>query len=285
MPRRHAIAFLARGLFRVVTFAAATAALFIIADNAYEDSRRWGLFVGLLCLYLAVAYLILPVIVHTIVRVTKRGRIPGRVFSTDGLPADPVNIVLVGTANDLRAAFKAAGWIEAQRLTLGTAIHVALAFVLKRPYPDAPFSTLVLFARRQDFGFQQAIGDSPRQRNHVRFWAAPRNLIPRLSDFAFWTSAAPSDPDERCSWVGAGSEDLGFGLTRATFQVTHRIDKSVDAERDLIVSALRSTGGIADVSYLEPGTTLSGGYVSDGRVAYATLVAAGAPAIAASATQ
>ena len=39
------------------------------------------------------------------------------------------------------------------------------------PYPTAPFSTLYLFARGQDVGFQKAIDSSPRKRHHVRFWA------------------------------------------------------------------------------------------------------------------
>jgi hypothetical protein len=45
------------------------------------------------------------------------------------------------------------------------------AFVLNSPYPTAPFSTLYLFGRGQDIGFQKAIDNSPRNRHHVRFWA------------------------------------------------------------------------------------------------------------------
>ena len=45
------------------------------------------------------------------------------------------------------------------------------AFVLNAPYPTAPFSTLYLFGRPQDVGFQEPIDDSPRKRHHIRFWA------------------------------------------------------------------------------------------------------------------
>jgi hypothetical protein len=34
------------------------------------------------------------------------------------------------------------------------------AFVLNQPYPTAPFSTLYLFGRGQDIGFQKAIDKS-----------------------------------------------------------------------------------------------------------------------------
>ncbi|WP_342021788.1 LssY C-terminal domain-containing protein [Methyloceanibacter marginalis] len=37
---------------------------------------------------------------------------------------------------------------------------MAKTFVLNQPYPTAPFSTLFLFGRGQDIGFQKAIGDS-----------------------------------------------------------------------------------------------------------------------------
>jgi len=43
------------------------------------------------------------------------------------------------------------------------------AFALNSPYPTAPFSTLYLFGRGQDIGFQKAIDDSPRKRHHIHF--------------------------------------------------------------------------------------------------------------------
>ena len=45
------------------------------------------------------------------------------------------------------------------------------AFVFNSPYPTAPFSTLYLFGRGQDIGFQKAIDNSPRKRHHIRFWS------------------------------------------------------------------------------------------------------------------
>jgi hypothetical protein len=44
-------------------------------------------------------------------------------------------------------------------------------FIFNKPYPTAPFSTLYLFGRGQDIGFQKAIDNSPRKRHHIRFWA------------------------------------------------------------------------------------------------------------------
>ena len=49
----------------------------------------------------------------------------GAKFTTtgDGLPGDPVNVALVGTLQQLRAAFGALGWSEADRL--GSPVHGA----------------------------------------------------------------------------------------------------------------------------------------------------------------
>ena len=79
--------------------------------------------------------------------------------------------MLIGDFSKLRAAFLAAGWTEAERLNLTSSWRMAVAFVLNRPYPAAPFSTLYLFGRGQDVGFQKAIDMSPRKRHHVRFWS------------------------------------------------------------------------------------------------------------------
>ena len=88
----------------------------------------------------------------------------------------PRNIALVGALGQLRAAFAALDWTEADRLNLVSSWRMVRAFVLNAPYPTAPFSTLFLFGRGQDIGFQKAIDDSPRKRHHV--WADVRRFAP-----------------------------------------------------------------------------------------------------------
>ena len=48
-----------------------------------------------------------------------------------------------------------AGWVEADRLGPASSWRMVRAFVLNAPYPSAPFSTLYLFGRGQDIGFQK----------------------------------------------------------------------------------------------------------------------------------
>jgi hypothetical protein len=104
------------------------------------------------------------------------------------LPGDPVNFVLTGTLQ-LHAAFKLAGWSETDRLGLASSWRMVVAFVSNSPYPTAPFSTLYIFGRGQDVGFQKAIDSGPRQRHQIRFWAL--NLAhaeTNLRNASFWLS-------------------------------------------------------------------------------------------------
>ena len=117
------------------------------------------------------AYLILPRAVRMGLKVLQRKRVPRFTITGDGLPGDPINVVLIGTMQQLQVAFATAGWSVADRLNVSSSWRMVRAFLLNSPYPTAPFSTLYLYGRGQDIGFQKAIDNSPRKRHHIRFWA------------------------------------------------------------------------------------------------------------------
>ena len=154
---------------------------------------------------------------------------------------------------------------------------MAQAFVLARPYPTAPFSTLFLFGRGQDIGFQKAIGDSPRRRHHVRFWGKNLEHVPAGPDTAsFWFNTDRPAAGESVVWVGAATRDTGLGLTRMTFQITHATDADTNAERDFVIDMLKGAGAIGEVTTAEAGAPVTkhrvNHYVTDGDVAVAELV-------------
>jgi hypothetical protein len=123
--------------------------------------RRLSWIVSLAITYALAAYVILPRIVRMSLKILQRRSVPSFTLTGDGFPGDPVNLVLIGNFQSLRAAFAKAGWIEADPLNLKSSWRMAVAFVLNRPYPAAPFSTLYLFARGQDIGFQKV--SAPRR--------------------------------------------------------------------------------------------------------------------------
>ena len=151
------------------------------------------------------------------------------------------------------------------------------AFLLNSPYPTAPFSTLYLFGRGQDVGFQKAIDNSPRKRHHIRFWALSLAYAEaNLGKASFWLNT-DRPPDEACvHWVGAGTKDTGISLTRLTFQITHATDSDTNAERDYIIDELRKNGVIGEINSYKAGQHLAGEhvnhYVTDGEVTAANLV-------------
>ena len=271
---------LRRLLQRLLVFGLGILTVWLIVFVFFDFADRW--LPGLLAVaftYALAAYVILPRAVRIGLRILQRGRVPSYTITGDGLPGDPVNLALIGTMLQLRAAFAAAGWSEADRLGLASSWRMAWAFVMNRPYPKAPFSTLYLFNRGQDIGFQKAIDDSPRKRHHVRFWGLPPDRTEHaLNTTAFWRNAPRPPHDESVLWVGAGTRDTGFSLTRLTFQITHATDADTDLERDFIVSELRAHNVIDHARSQKPGERIAMGqvnrYVTDGEISVARLRAA-----------
>lgn len=158
---------------------------------------------------------------------------PRITHTSDGHPGDPVNVTIEGEEAELLEAMKAAGWDPADPITLHSSLRIAIDSVLRHPDVDAPVSALFLYGRKQDFAFEQPIGNSPRQRHHVRFWQHERR------------------DGGRPVWVGSATFDDRVGLSHTTGQITHHIGPDVDAERDLIMTGLENAGWVQEESYEE----------------------------------
>jgi hypothetical protein len=269
---------LTRLLQRIVILGLGILSVWLIVFVVFEFADRrlpWVLALGLT--YGIAAYVILPRVVRMGLKVLQRKLVPSFTITGDGLPGDPVNLALIGTLRQLRAAFATVGWVEADRLGVASSWRMIRAFVFSSPYPGAPFSTLYLFGRGQDVGFQKAIGDSPRKRHHIRFWALGLTRAEdTLGTAGFWLNT-DRPPDDACVlWVGAGTRDTGFSLTRLTFQVTHATDSDTNAERDYIVAELKKHRVIEAATSYQCGQALPAKrvnhYVTDGEMTLASLV-------------
>ena len=262
---------------RLAIFGLGAVSIWLIVFVVYDFAdKRLPWIVALAATYAAAAYVILPYAVRMGLKVLLRRHVPRYTITADGLPGDPVNIALLGTFEELRAAFVAAGWTEADPLSVKSAGHMACAFILNRPYPRAPFSTLYLFGRGQDVGFQRAIGDSPRKRHHVRFWAKSLAEAEAGVDTAgFWLNTDRPDAGQRVLWIGAATKDTGFSLTRLTFQITHATDSDTNAERNFVLDELKGAGEIGEAELYQTGDRLITNhvnhYITDGEIAVAEL--------------
>ena len=199
--------------------------------------KRWSLrrrvavvTAGALAGYLSLAYLVFPALWQ---RYTHRHPslegIPGITYAADGIPGDPLNVALLGTKAELIQIMLAAQWHPADPLTLRSCVEIAEATVLKRPYDDAPVSSLYLFGRKEDLAFEQPVGSDPRHRHHVRFWQTDK--IHR---------------DGRPLWIGSAVYDKRVGLSHTTGQITHVTAADVDAERDYLFQCLEKTSNLPE---------------------------------------
>ncbi len=193
---------------------------------AHPRRRRWLRWVLLLVVAWAVAaYIAAPEAWKLFYRrepLLNEG--PRLTHTADGHPGDPVNIALEGSDEEVVRAMTAAGWYPADPITLKTSMRIMVDTVVRRLDDNAPVSNLFLFGRKEDLAFELPVGNSPRQRHHVRFWKWDRMH------------------DGREVWFGAASYDERVGLSHTTAQVTHHIGPDVDAERDLIMTGLKQAG-------------------------------------------
>jgi hypothetical protein len=225
--------------------------------------RRLLYLAGLVILaYLAVAYVIMPLTWKRDVRRHPDLFDAPRITHTPaGIPGDPVNVALLGSESDVIHAMTKAKWDPADELTFRSSVRIAVDSVFRRPDPDAPVSTLELFGRKQDLAFEQPVGDSPRQRHHVRFW--------------HWDRLH----EGREVWFGAITFDERVGLSHTTAQVTHHIGADLDAERDRLFGELQQAGVTQEVFWLSGFQQLQGKngggdpWHTDGRLEIAVLAA------------
>jgi hypothetical protein len=193
--------------------------------------KRIALFAaGLVLAYLAAAYVIVPALWPAYARRHPRLEdIPNITYTADGIPGDPLNVALIGTKAELIQLMLAAQWHPADPLSLKSCLEIAEATILKRPYDDAPVSSLYLFGRKEDLAFEQPVGNDPRQRHHVRFWLTEQVHL-----------------DGRPIWIGSAIYDKRVGLSRTTGQITHVTAAAVDAERDYLFECLQATNALAE---------------------------------------
>jgi len=189
----------------------------------------------------------------------------------DGLPrrvndqfknlGDMVNFVLVGSQQQVQSALDAANWHVADTDDKKAVLEAVMQTYEKKDYLSMPMSTLYLFDRRQDFGYEQAEPIAMvASRHHFRLWKAP----------VTWNG--------QTVWVGAGTHDIGFAKDQRNGNVTHKIDPNVDGERDNVGDSLQKTGKTKNLSYYLPPNPVQtaknatgDGYHSDGRILVVSL--------------
>ncbi len=192
-----------------------------------------ALVVNSLLFWAVLAYLALPRLHQVLTWLYVPDYFIGRTRTPDGLLGDPVNLAVKGDEEDIHEAMVSAGWVRADPITLRSSWRIVVSSLLRRSYPAAPVSNLLLFGRRQSFAYQKEVEGNPAQRHHVRFWHCPPGWV------------LPGGG--RVDWLAAATYDRAVGLSVLTLQVTHKIDADIDIERDFVVDDVRWANDAAEL--------------------------------------
>ncbi len=183
-------------------------------------------------------------------------KIPRRISDPAGKPGDMVNVLIVGTQDQMVQAFTTAEWVQVDKSVGNTALNAVMESLEKKDYLTMPMSTLFLFNRPQDYGF--AHGEPVKvamSRNHLRVWKSPYEV------------------DGRPLWCVAATHDIGFERDQRNNGVTHKIDPAIDGEREYVNGTLSGTGLVIQRDHVTPAdplttakTATGGEFHSDGRI-------------------
>lgn len=217
--------------------------------------------------YTLLAYFLLPALWRHYEHNPQLEEIPKTTKTTEGIPGDALNIGLVGTQTEVVQTILAAGWYPADPITLKTSIGIVKSVLQKQSYPNAPVSNLYLWGRKQDLAFELPVGNSAKQRHHVRLW-----------------QSNSKGADGRPIWLGSATFDRSVGLSHFTGQVTHHIESDVDKERDTFIQNISGTQQVQSIYQVTGvGTTWQGRngggdwYYTDGELTIAVLAVNSAP--------
>jgi hypothetical protein len=135
-------------------------------------------------------------------------------------PSNLVNLLFLGSRQQMDRAFHAAGWSLADRKSPMSLYRMYYALTVRVGYSRAPMDTLTLNGVPSDFEYQKNL-DTVEKRHHVRLWKAP----------------------QRASvWLGTAAEDVAFRFDVTHW--THSSDPRIDNERAKVVNDLTFTGCI-----------------------------------------
>jgi LssY-like putative type I secretion system component LssY len=183
-------------------------------------------------------------------------QVPRRIADKDGNPGDMVNFLLIGSEEQVKATFQAAGWVQVDRDTKDAVLQALVASLSKQAYLTMPMSQLYLFGRPQDYGFAHAEPLTVvTTRHHLRIWKS--------------TLTVGGQP----LWVGAATHDMGLERDQRNGKLTHHIDPNVDDERDFVGHSLTGSGYVTQhTSVMPPNpikdekTATGGSFHSNGEV-------------------
>lgn len=154
-----------------------------------------------------------------------------RTFTSTGKDADVVNVLLVGSREQMDAAFHAAGWLNNDHNSPRSVLRQFKAFLTLSNYPTAPVSTQFLNGTPQDLTWQKSF-DSYGRRDHVRLWQESAAVRGQMA------------------WLGAYTGENSALLSVTNRKFIHHIDRNLDDGVNMLVRDLSLAGCVESVRRL-----------------------------------
>jgi hypothetical protein len=158
-------------------------------------------------------------------------QLPLRVTTTKNVDADLLNIVFLGSQEEIRSAFRTAGWQNADSVSRHSFLKNMYALLNNSGYAQEPMMTFFLDGKPQDMNWQKSLNSYGR-RDHLRIWQ--------------WTAKGTTDS----VWISSSTHDTGAVLAVKYKGFVHHIAPDIDEERSTVIRDLKFAGCIRSVNYV-----------------------------------
>jgi LssY C-terminus len=158
-------------------------------------------------------------------------QLPWRVTTRKDVDADLVNIVFIGSQEDVMLAFREAGWHNADPASRHTWLKNMYALLNNSGYAQQPMMTFFLNGKPQDMNWEKGLNSYGR-RDHLRIWQ--------------W----PADGTDDSVWITTSTHDTGAFLSVKYKSFLHHIAPDIDDERSTVIRDLNFAGCVRSVSYV-----------------------------------
>ena len=158
-------------------------------------------------------------------------QLPLRVTTKKDVDADLLNMVFLGSEQQVHSAFRNAGWSNADTVSRHTMLKNMYALLNNSGYAQQPMMTFLLDGKPQDMSWQKSLNSYDR-RDHLRIWQ--------------WTPQGTTNS----VWISSSTHDTNAVLAIKYRGFVHHIAPDIDHERSAVIRDLNFAGCVKSVNYI-----------------------------------
>jgi hypothetical protein len=156
---------------------------------------------------------------------------PQRTTTVKAVNADLVNLVFVGSRQQVESAFEEAGWHHSDPVSPHSVMQNFYALLNNSGYAQQPMKTFLVDGKPQDMNWQKGLNSYGR-RDHLRMWQ--------------WVPEGGTEP----VWISSSTHDTGAILSVKYKGFVHHISPDIDDERAKVIRDLNFSGCVKSVNYV-----------------------------------